>query len=90
LSPFENGRHYHQDNKFKKQKEGNNMYGLAEYALLRQQLNEEKRRAKHHHEFDFPITQPAPQERNRRIYKVATYLTRKSTMQRLFRLEKKV
>ena len=53
------------------------MYGLAEYALLRQQLNESKMKKHHHAEFDFPITQPAPKKNSRRLHNVANYLSRK-------------
>lgn len=58
------------------------MYGLAEYALLRQQLNESKRRARHHQEFDFPITQPAPKQGRQRLNNVTSYLSRKMRLGR--------
>jgi hypothetical protein len=77
LSPSKNRRHYYQDNELKKQKEGFSMYGLAEYALLRQQLNESKMKKHHHPEFDFPITQPAPKQGSRRLTNVRNYLSRK-------------
>jgi len=82
LSPIKNRRHYPQDNEFKKPERGYSMYGLAEYALLRQQLNESKKRAKHHHEFDFPITQPAPKQGGQRLHNVTNYLARKMRMGR--------
>jgi hypothetical protein len=60
------------------------MYGLAEYALLRQQLHERNKRTGAPKEFDYALTQPAPKRKRRPVQRMGRLMVSRRAL-RLFR-----
>lgn len=46
------------------------MYGLVEYALIREEMHRNQRNSKIPHEFDLPFTHPVPKLGKERLKKI--------------------
>lgn len=62
------------------------MYGLAEYALLRQQLHEANKKPAALREFDYAVTRPAPKRKGRQIRRMRRLIASRRAIRLYLRL----
>lgn len=56
------------------------MYGLTEYALLRQQMHDANKRKSVAPEFDYAVTRPIPEKKGRAVRLIGRVLVRRRTL----------